>query len=61
MSIGTPNAGALVNGVQATPSKLYTLVSPGEAWGTQETLDYLNIAVQAVQDEFSRHAAARAR
>ncbi|HTA89598.1 MAG TPA: penicillin-insensitive murein endopeptidase [Polyangiaceae bacterium] len=52
MSVGTPNAGALVNGVQATPSKLYTLVSPGEAWGTQETLDYLNAAVQAVQDEF---------
>jgi murein endopeptidase len=52
MSVGTPNAGALVNGVQATPSKLYTLVSPGEAWGTQETIDYLNAAVQAVQDEF---------
>jgi penicillin-insensitive murein endopeptidase len=52
MSVGTPNAGALVNGVQATPSKLYTLVSPGEAWGTQETIDYLNTAVQAVQDEF---------
>ena len=52
MSIGTPNAGALVNGVQAVPSKLFTLVSPGGAWGTQETLDYLNTAVQAVQDEF---------
>jgi Penicillin-insensitive murein endopeptidase/LysM domain len=52
MSVGTPNAGALVNGVQAVPSKLYTLVNPGDAWGTQETLDYLNSAVQAVQDEF---------
>jgi murein endopeptidase len=52
MSVGTPNAGALVNGVQAVPSKLYTLVSPGQAWGTQETIDYLNAAVQAVQDEF---------
>ena len=52
MSVGTPNAGALVNGVQAAPSKLYTLVSPGDAWGTQETIDYLNAAVQAVQDEF---------
>jgi penicillin-insensitive murein endopeptidase len=52
MSVGTPNAGALVNGVQATASKLYTLVSPGDAWGTQETLDYLNTAVQVVQDEF---------
>ena len=52
MSIGTPNAGALVNGVQAVASPLYTLVSPGEAWGTQETIDYLNSAVQAVHDEF---------
>jgi hypothetical protein len=52
MSVGTPNAGALVNGVQATASPLYTLVSPGDAWGTQETIDYLNSAVQAVHDEF---------
>jgi penicillin-insensitive murein endopeptidase len=28
------------------------LVSPGDAWGTQETLDYLNTAVRAVHDEF---------
>ncbi len=52
MSVGTPNAGALVNGVQAKASELYTLVSPGEAWGTQETIDYLNAAVQTVHDEF---------
>ena len=52
MSVGTPNAGGLVNGVQAVASPLYTLVSPGDAWGTQETLNYLNTAVQAVHDEF---------
>ena len=52
MSVGTPNAGGLVNGVQAVASPLYSLVSPGSAWGTQETLDYLNAAVQSVQDEF---------
>jgi penicillin-insensitive murein endopeptidase len=52
MSIGTPNAGALVNGVQAVASPLYTLVSPGNAWGTRETIDYLDSAVQAVHDEF---------
>jgi len=28
------------------------LVSPGSAWGTQETIDYLNAAVQAVHDQF---------
>jgi hypothetical protein len=52
MSVGTPNAGGLVNGVQALASPLYSLVSPGSAWGTQETIDYLNAAVQAVHDEF---------
>ena len=52
MSVGTPNAGALVNGVQAIASPLYSLVNPGGAWGTQETIDYLNTAVQAVHDEF---------
>jgi penicillin-insensitive murein endopeptidase len=52
MSVGSPNAGGLVNGVQAVASPLYTLMSPGGAWGTQETLDYLNTAVRAVQDEF---------
>jgi len=52
MSVGTPNAGGLVNGVQALASPLYSLVSPGSAWGTQETIDYLNTAVQAVHDEF---------
>ena len=52
MSVGTPNAGGLVNGVQATASPLYSLVSPGSAWGTQETIDYLNAAVQAVHDQF---------
>jgi len=52
MSVGTPNAGGLVNGVQAVASPLYSLVSPGSAWGTQETIDYLNVAVQAVHDQF---------
>jgi penicillin-insensitive murein endopeptidase len=52
MSLGTPNAGGLINGVQAVASPLYTLVNPGSAWGTQETVDYLNAAVQAVHDEF---------
>ncbi|HKO49485.1 MAG TPA: penicillin-insensitive murein endopeptidase [Polyangiaceae bacterium] len=52
MSVGTPNAGGLVNGLQATASPLYSLVSPGSAWGTQETIDYLNAAVQAVHDQF---------
>ena len=56
MSVGTPNAGGLVNGVQAVASPLYSLVSPGSSWGTQETIDYLNTAVQAVHDQFPETA-----
>ncbi len=56
MSVGTPNAGGLVNGVQALASPLYSLVSPGSAWGTQETIDYLNAAVQAVHEPIPGHA-----
>lgn len=52
MSVGTPNAGALINGELAVASALYTLVSPGSAWGTQETIAYLNTAVATVQAEF---------
>ncbi|HEY2409466.1 MAG TPA: penicillin-insensitive murein endopeptidase [Polyangiaceae bacterium] len=52
MSVGTPNAGILINGVQAKPSELYTLVSPSGAWGTSETLEYLDRAVKAVHAEF---------
>lgn len=52
MSVGSPNAGALVNGVQAVPSALYTLVSPGSSWGTQETIDSLDTAIRAVHEQY---------
>ena len=52
MSLGSPNAGALLNGVQATENALYQPVSPSGAWGTQETLDFLAHALQQVHDQF---------
>ena len=52
MSLGSPNAGALLNGVQATENELYKPVSPGGAWGTQETLDFLATALGRVHEQF---------
>jgi LysM repeat protein len=52
MSLGSPNAGALINGVQATETPFYKPVSPSGAWGTQETLDFLGVALAKVHEEF---------
>jgi penicillin-insensitive murein endopeptidase len=52
MSLGSANAGALLNGVQAAETPYYKPISPGGAWGTQETLDYLSRALQKVHEEF---------
>ncbi len=52
MSLGSPNAGALLNGVQATETPLYKPVSPSGAWGTQETLEFLALALAKVHEQF---------
>jgi len=52
MSIGSPNAGAQLNAVQAQASDLYQPVSPSGSWGTKETLDYLARALRRVHAEF---------
>jgi penicillin-insensitive murein endopeptidase len=48
ISIGTPNSGQLLNGVQPKESPLYHLVDPSHAWGTEETVDYLCHALSVV-------------
>lgn len=52
MSLGSANAGALLNGVQATETPFYKPISPSGAWATQETLDFLGRALQKVHEEF---------
>jgi len=52
MSLGSPNAGALLNAVQATENRDYKPVSPSGAWGTQETLDFLSKALDRVHEQF---------
>jgi murein endopeptidase len=48
MSVGTPSAGMLVNGRNAQKSELYVPVASGTAWGTEETLAYLDAALEKV-------------
>jgi murein endopeptidase len=52
MSLGSANAGALLNGVQATATPLYEPVSPTGAWATQETLDFLERALRKVHEQY---------
>lgn len=52
ISVGSPNAGMLLNGVQAADNELFKCVSPSAAWATSETLEYLTRAIRAVHDEF---------
>ncbi|MEB2323996.1 MAG: penicillin-insensitive murein endopeptidase, partial [Sorangiineae bacterium] len=52
LSIGTPNAGALVNGVRLPESPLWELEDPGDTWGTRETIEAITSAVEAVNGEF---------
>jgi penicillin-insensitive murein endopeptidase len=53
MSLGNPSAGLLLNGVQATKNELFDPVSPGAAWGTDETLSYLERALRKVHEQIA--------
>jgi len=48
MSVGIPNAGLLVNGRQAQKCEFYSPIAPATAWGTEETLAYLDAALRKV-------------
>jgi len=52
MSIGSPNAGALLNGVRADANELFVPVDAAHAYGTSETLTYLSDAIRKVHAAF---------
>jgi murein endopeptidase len=49
LSIGTPDGGALINGVQMPDGPLWHVRNPREAWGTSETIQYLQAAIETVE------------
>jgi murein endopeptidase len=50
ISVGLAEAGRLINGVHLEPGDAWTLVTPENAWGAQETIDALKLVAQQVHD-----------
>jgi murein endopeptidase len=52
LSIGTPDAGLLLNPVPFAPGPLWTVRNPSESWGTEETIDFVVNAIEAVEARY---------
>lgn len=52
ISLGAPNRGRLFNGVRMPESELWKFSDPGNAYGTQETIDSIARAIKKVHDKF---------
>ncbi|HTJ82033.1 MAG TPA: penicillin-insensitive murein endopeptidase, partial [Polyangiaceae bacterium] len=52
ISIGAPNRGRLINGVRFPDGEHWKLTDPGNAYGTQETVDSIQKAIAKVDDKF---------
>ena len=52
ISLGAPNRGRLFNGVRMPESELWKFSDPGNAYGTQETIDSISRAIKKVHDKF---------
>ncbi|MBK7582913.1 MAG: penicillin-insensitive murein endopeptidase [Myxococcales bacterium] len=52
VTLGRPGAGALLNGVQMPRAEGWILIDPANAYGTQETVDFLRRAISKVREQF---------
>jgi murein endopeptidase len=52
LSIGSPDAGALLNGVQLRDGPFWKVRDPNDAWATEETRDFLETAITAVATQY---------
>ncbi len=52
LSIGTPDAGLLLNPVPFPEGPYWKLREPREAWATDETIDFVVAAIEAVEARF---------
>lgn len=53
LSIGTPDAGLLVNPLPMPAGTFWTVRNPSESWGTDETIDFIATAIDAVEARYS--------
>jgi murein endopeptidase len=52
LSIGTPDAGLLVNPVPFPEGALWTVRDPRESWATDETIDFVVTAIETVEGRY---------
>ena len=52
VSFGVTEAGRLMNGVQLPPGDAWQIVDRNNAWGTSETIEFLQSAANAVRERF---------
>jgi murein endopeptidase len=52
MSVGTPNAGRLFNGVKMPQGEHWRFTTPDAAWGTEETVGFVTRCIEEVADRF---------
>jgi murein endopeptidase len=52
ISVGLTEAGRLVNGVQLTDGTAWDVIDEANAWGTQETVDFITAAALDVREQF---------
>ncbi len=58
ISVGTPEAGLLINAVKMPESGEWVLADPEHAWGTEETIRSLMLSVRRVGQQFADTPAA---
>lgn len=59
ITVGFADEGRIINGVQMPEGDGWVSVVPDYAWGTQETIDYLTVAISAVLEQFPDSPPAR--
>jgi len=52
MSVGLPNRGALINAVEFPDSPIWKRADPNHAWGTRESVQFVEYAITVVNREF---------
>jgi murein endopeptidase len=52
LSIGTPDAGLLVNPVPMPSGAFWKVRDPSESWGTDETVTFIETAIEAVEARY---------
>ena len=59
ISVGVTEAGRLVNGVSLPPGDAWQVIDANNAYGTQETIDFLIAAATSVKEQFADAAPLR--